>query len=286
MNIRTLAIKLMPPIITDALRALIPRRGGRLIGQSAPPEWSYVPQGWAYPARGWNHASVAQAMQAQWADLPQKLRGPHPLLTKTGVQEATPAHFTAQSNILVFAYLLARVALGKEKVSLLDWGGGAGQYYAYARAMLPEIPLDYSCKEVAQLAAVGRRHVPEGRFTDSDDEAFARRYDLVFASGAIQFVQDIDPLIARLCGAAQEWLFVTRLPVVEKTDDFVIIQHPYAYGYDTEYLCWVFNRARLLARVERHGFKLEREFLLNERPVVANAPEALRYAGFLFRRVS
>ena len=79
---------------------------------------------------------------------------------------------------------------------------------------------------------------------------------------------------------------LTRLPIVEEHDDFVVIQRPHAYGYMTEYAGWFLNRRRLIDFVTGRGFVLDREFLVAERPHVPNAPEQAQYGGFLFRRVA
>lgn len=34
---------------------------------------------------------------------------------------------------------------------MLDWGGGLGAYYVYSRALLPDLELDYHCRELPLL---------------------------------------------------------------------------------------------------------------------------------------
>src|SRR5262249_29892457 len=80
------------------------------------------------------------------------------------------------------------------------------------------------------------------------------------------------------------WLMITRMPIVEESDDFVVIQRPHVYGYMTEYPGWFTNRRRLLDFVVARGFVLERQFLVGEQPNVPNAKERAQYYGFLFRR--
>jgi hypothetical protein len=52
----------------------------------------------------------------------------------------------------------------------------------------------------------------------------------------------------------------------------------------TEYPGWFLNRKRVVEFVTQHGLVLEREFLVDERPYVPNAPEQAQYRGLLFRR--
>jgi hypothetical protein len=70
--------------------------------------------------------------------------------------------------------VLARTGHGRERISVLDWGGGVGQYFPLARALLPEVKIDYHCKDVPVLASVGRELLPEISFYD-DDPCLDRR---------------------------------------------------------------------------------------------------------------
>ena len=58
-------------------------------------------------------------------------------------------------------YLLALTAHQKDAISVLDWGGALGHYYQIGRAVLPDVKIDFHCKEMPKLAAVGQRLNPE-----------------------------------------------------------------------------------------------------------------------------
>jgi hypothetical protein len=92
-------------------------------------------------------------------------------------------------------------------------------------------------------------------------------------------------MLARLATAARPWLFVAQLPVAREAGSFVVLQRPYGYGYDTEYLGWVFNRGELLRAAGDADLVLEREFLAPGRIDAAGAPERpVEQRSFLFRR--
>ena len=86
-----------------------------------------------------------------------------------------------------------------------------------------------------------------------------------------------------LSGLTRSFLYVTRVPIVQQSPSFVVIQRPYACGYKTEYPGWFFNCTEMLTCAEQIGLQLVREFLIEERPHVHNAPEQAGYRGFLFR---
>ena len=256
----------------------------------APPEWEYVPEGWARQrdptVKGWDVEAVAEANRAKWPAYVAALQGAAPLAVyhEAVAGDGVDVYDHSAHNMLVsYAYVLALAAHGRDRVSVLDWGGGVGHYAVLSRAALPDgVELDYHCKDVPKLAAAGRELVPDATFHD-DDSCLDRRYDLVLVSGALQYSEDWARDLARLGRAAERYLYVTRLPVALRSDSFVVLQRAYAYGYDTEYLGWVISRDALLREAEAAGLRHVREFLLQAWFSAAGAPEdPVEHRGFLF----
>ena len=79
-----------------------------------------------------------------------------------------------------------------------------------------------------------------------------------------------------------ESLYLTRQPCVQHAPSYVVVQRPYRHGYQTEYPGWFLNQPELLGYSAELGLRLVREFLVDERPFVPNAPEQADYRGFLF----
>jgi putative methyltransferase (TIGR04325 family) len=186
--------------------------------------------------------------------------------------------------MMTFGYVLARVSHRRERVSLLDWGGGIGQYSVYARALLPDVDLDYHCRELPLLASAGRSVLPDITFHDTDASLLYRAFDLVMASGSLHYSEDWRSVLQLLTEMAKPYLYVTRLPIAQEASSFVVLQRPYRYGYLTEYPGWFLNRQEFLEAAGALGLSVLREFLIDERPDVPNSPEAVDYRGFLFRR--
>jgi putative methyltransferase (TIGR04325 family) len=251
------------------------------------PEWEYVPEGWrdADPrAAGWLHDSIVATQRAKWADVVRSFAGPGPLGIAHEAREITPHNYSAHNLTMSFAYVLARAARQAERLAVLDWGGGLGHYALVARAVLPEVAVDYVVHDLPGLCTAGRELLPSVAFSDDEAATFARQYDLVFASSSLQYARDWRLQMAKLASAARHWLFLTRLPTVATAPSFVVVQRPKAYGYDTEYISWMFNRGEMLAHAASCGLRLEREFLVDESPAVAGAPERSDGRGLLFRR--
>ena len=294
-----LAVKAVtPPLLWAALKEgrsrlrnseqlPVPQRGAV---SGDPPEWEYVPEGWAREdsdpkVRGWDVDEIVESYRRRWPSFVRALEGSGPLgIAHEVVGDTVATEDRAAHNTLVsFAYALALAAGGRERVSVLDWGGGIGHYLLVSRAVLPGIEIDYHCQDVPKLAALGRELFPEARFV-SDESCFDRSYDLVLASGSLQYSRDWAAALAKLAGAARGYLSVTRLPVARVSPSFVVVQRPYAYGYGTEYLGWVVNRDELVAAAEAAGQGLVRELLVEASLSAEGAPESpVEHRGFLFR---
>lgn len=270
-RVRSIVIALVPPIVVSAIRRLRDR-------QSARSEWAFVGTEWPVEdtARGWNVPSVVGAQRSRWAELEGAMRNSS-LMTEGGVGP--------QNTLACFGYVVGRAASGQSKLSILDWGGGLGQYGLIARSMFPALEIEYHCYDLPLMTEAGRTLLPKAQFHDDEAESVARSYDLVMASASLQYARDWRAALRRLARAAGTHLYVTRLPCVLRASAFVVVQRPDAYGYNTEYPGWVLNRDDFLSSAMSAGMVLKREFLLWEQPHVPGAPEQPVYRGFLFERL-
>jgi putative methyltransferase (TIGR04325 family) len=160
---------------------------------------------------------------------------------------------------------------------ILDYGGGFGVHLHALKRLLPNLHLDYTVCELPNFCEAGRRLSPDLRFVSSLSEA-AKGYDLVYASGSVQYTRNWEELVAGLAAASRGKVFVTRTPFVFKCPSFIVTQH----AYSTEYPGWIFNYREFIQAFERHGFCL-RETFVNGRGLAArNAPEQNVHLGLLF----
>jgi putative methyltransferase (TIGR04325 family) len=257
---------------------------------TAKPEWEYIPEGWSRVDEderiaGWDVTDVARAHRTNWSSFIAAVDGSGPL----GVYHEVPAGAPvgredpeAQNMVLSFGYALALAAHHKDRISVLDWGGSVGHYYVLARALLPDVEIDYHCKEVPALCREGRALLPEVRFYEDDPPTLP--YDLVMASGSLQYSRDWAATLGFLARTTSGYLYVSRLPIAREAPPFVVVQRAYAYGYGTEYAGWVLNRDELLAAARSAGVELMREFVSAAWFAVPGAPEeTIAHRGFLFR---
>jgi len=249
-------------------------------------EWEYVPEGWARAVRGWDVPEIVAAYRSRWPEFVDAVRGTGTL----GVAHEVPQgrHVVVDDpgwhNVVVtFGYVLARAARSG-CVSVLDWGGGPGHYAVLARALLPEVALEYHVLDLPGLTALGGELLPDVEFHD-DEACLQRTYDLVLASESLQYAQDFAGTLTRLAAAAAPWLYLAQLPVAREAPSFVVQQRPDAYGYETEYLGWVVNERDLFAAATAGGLTLERELLAPGAIDAEGAPERPAHLrSYLFRR--
>ena len=286
-DIKRIVKRLLPPIITDAIsRARTPMPSPSKPEPPAIVEWEMLPDGWRTrdpKIKGWNVESIIETQKAKWEEFLNSVRGNGPM----GVAHESPTpssyDYDAHNTLMSFAYSLALAAHDSQRISMLDWGGGLGQYYYFSHAFLPGVAIDYHCKDLPLLAKAGRELNSAATFFDNDADCFTRQYDLVYVSGSLHYSENWRETVSRLASVTDRYLFITRLPIVSSAPSFVVVQRPYRYGYDTEYIGWFLNRREFLDHVLGTGMELVREFLINERPIVRNAPEQCGYRGFLFR---
>jgi len=242
------------------------------------PEFEYLPNGWNTQDKyiqGWNIQSIVQKSVETFPVLKASLESANTF------SEQPIEH----NNKLAFAYVLALAARNKDRISILDWGGGIGQYYLLAKAILPkDVHIDYYCKDLPAFCHAGKQLLPDVSFYDNEEDCFQKNYDLVFASSAIQYSQNWQQLVQQLASITKEYLYITRTPVVQNVPSFVVVQRPYQYGYQTEYKGWFINRQEFLNCASKLPLSLVREFLVMEHCHPVNAPEPSVSRGFLFKK--
>ena len=290
MTLKEVVKRCLPPIIVDGGRYLWKDKS--CLHESLDrdlPEWEYVPEGWRSKdahIKGWNVESIVETQKAKWPEFLRSVRATGPLGVAHEGLASSNNDYAAHNTMMAYAYAIAMAARKKDRISLLDWGGGIGHYYVISQALLPDVTIDYHCKDLPLLCKGGRELLPEAKFYENEEECFVSAYDFVLASSSLHYCEDWKRIAQQLVLATRSYIYITRLPIVHGAPSFVAVQRPYRYGYQTEYLCWFLNREEFLAHMNTLGMELIREFLIQERPHVYNAPEQGEYRGFLFRRSS
>ena len=280
-RIKRIAKFLLPPIVIESRRDVLRRL------EKKQPALEYAPAGWktVLPQTtnvGWNSTHAVDTERARWEAFCANLQGPGPLGFSHEHEDQSEVRSVKLHNIhITYAYVLARAAHQKTTVSVLDWGGSLGHYYLLGKAVLPDVTLDFHCKEVPLTAEAGKQLNPDVHFY-ADESCLARTYDLVMITSSLEYIEDWADTLRRIVSVAKEYLFLMELPVVDHGPGFVAIQR----RYGTWMLHEQYNQGALLQVVEGMGLRMVREFVTGHRPYIKNAPEQCELRSWLFRKES
>ncbi len=264
----------LPPCMVDAVRYFLS-------------DWQYVPGGWSAQqrrVRGWNDKSVAEAQEKHWPTLLANLQGTGPLGVSHFPSRETRENRSDHNAMMSYGYVLALAARKKDRLAILDWGGGIGHYYLYSRALLPEINFEYHCYDLPRLCQLGAKLLPEARFHEEVADLSTHKYDLVISSSSLHYFEEWQKTVRDLAALTAEYLYIARLQCTNRGPSFVVMQRPHFQGSRTEYLSWFLSRAELLECAEESGLELLREFVYDEEWMIRNAPGKGECRGFLFKR--
>jgi putative methyltransferase (TIGR04325 family) len=279
----------LPPAIVPPLR----RFRNAVLRRVDLPEWEYVPEGWDRErsdplVKGWNVNAIADAHRERWEEWVEALSGTgtlgvdyiRNLRRSTATDHVITNYPWAHNAVMSYGYVLA-LAATTNSISILDWGGGIGQYFLLSQRLLPEVEIDYHCKEMPVLCELGRELCPDATFYD-DDSWRNRRYDLVVATSAIQLNEDWQGVLRGLASVADRYLYVARFPVVFHHPSFVVLQRAYDLGFETEFLGWYLNRDEFVGCAADAGMELVREFVMLDQTPDEGVPEHASHRAFLF----
>ena len=266
----------IPPIFSLFWRKVRPRRvRGHLI---------YAPDGIDTKIQenggGWDSDHIAKDMESEIENFTRQCQSSASLSfshlsSESGSEDALRIH-----NLhMTWAYVISLASRKKEKISILDWGGGLGHFYQIAKAIFPGDPIDYHCKEVASTVSVGRRVNPNITWHD-DDTCLARTFDLVLVSGSLQYMENWTDFIRNLSSSVESYLLLLRTPIVDDGPGFFSIQQ---IG-ETELLHQQFSEPDIINEMENCGFILVREFFDGSRLKIVQAKVECELKGWLFKK--
>jgi putative methyltransferase (TIGR04325 family) len=148
-------------------------------------------------------------------------------------------------------WALARAALQKNRLRVLDFGGSLGSVYFQHRAVLPEVA-DLRWTVVEQRAHVdaGRAEFACGplRFHYSIEEAGgAAEHDGLLLAGVLQCLPDPFGFVADAARQGFGYIILDRVPLMVSDRDRLTVQHVPERIYRASYPAWFFSETRLLS---------------------------------------
>ncbi|MBI3512488.1 MAG: hypothetical protein HY060_00180 [Proteobacteria bacterium] len=187
-------------------------------------------------------------------------------------------------HFMDFADLLAQ-ATSDGRLSVLDWGGGFGEFHWCARALWPELAIAWHVRELSAVCDHGAAVFPETRFLDDDTAAVAPSFDVALASGALQHAADWRAVLGQLAGAARQFLIILDLPVSDGLSVF-IQERPLSFLPDAVFASPVLPLPTLTQLLAEHGWTHARDLPPSfAQPTVGGGPQ-VAYRSMVFRRTT
>jgi len=253
------------------------------------PEWQYLRGGWQEAAkdpriRGWDHPSVERTQRKNWSVWKQTIAEPAIVGCAYETPHGAPDRPDTHHQNLILAYAALLAAQGRETLSVLDWGSGAGHSYEILRSLAPHLRLNYHGCDFPDLVSLGRELAPEAHF-HADETWLDQRYDLVIAGSSLSYAMDWQSILAKLATATGGYLLISRQPLT-RGPSYVFVQRPYRYGYETEYAGWCLGRDDLVTAAIRAGLALARDMMTADTLRIIGAPTPCHIGALLFKRTA
>ena len=116
---------------------------------------------------------------------------------------------------------------GQRSLSVIDFGGACGAHYFVVRAVLDKsIALRWHVVENPAMAERAQELAnDELRFGSSLSEAISSfdQVDLIYTSGALQYLPDPYACLKTLAGCRSEYLAIARVPVTNRQQEFITV---------------------------------------------------------------
>lgn len=200
------------------------------------------------------------------------------------LQTQQPLDYALRQRNGVLPPLVAVTLAERERVSVLDFGGGLGTGFLVLAKAMPDTfdRIDYTIVDVDGIAAAGRQ-----LFAGKKGPAFfsklpdAESCDIVHAASVLQYVEDWRSLVGRLASYGARFLSLADMFIGE-FETYVTLQN----YYTSKIRHWFFNARELIGEIEKNGYKLalrtdcDAKILGRYGPLpMDNFPPALRLAN-------
>jgi len=289
MSVRSLVREVTPPLFWNLARQVLGKNSvepsERNRADDGLPEFEWVGSEDETKPIGYVSKTLVESPVRFFPEMLNVIGGPQPYGCKPGELKSDTTTFWHQ-QVFPYAYVLGRCLIENRPLKILDWGGGLGLYWHLAKSLYPDLELDYHIHELEEFSRRGPEFTPEAHFHHESDDWDGDRFDLVIASGALQYAPDWRGILKQLAGITAGRMYLARTPILlEKTVPRTILHRPRSYGYETDVLFRALPRSGLLDQVETPELRLVREFIGAEEIVVH--PDGMRvpFRGYLLEKV-
>ena len=184
------------------------------------------------------------------------------------------------------ALLAGALASAQQRISVVDFGGGAGSGFAQLLASLPpSVTLAYEVVDSEAMCTAGRKLFADDRRIRFSTTLPPRgaAVDVVYANSVLQYIEDYPRALQQLAAVGAPFVFLGRLAAGRgptfATRQLNVPGRVFPY--------WFLNRDEVIAVMAQHGYQLACDSLVDHAYDQTNLPEshrAERFRNVLFAR--
>ena len=173
------------------------------------------------------------------------------------------------ATAMLFCISETRLQNGKP-LSILDFGGGSGDYFYLFQKFVPNIEFDWTVVETPALAqAMQTKYGGENqrvRWVHSL-EMTDDKYDFVLCSGVLQYVERPFEILEAIVKKS-EFVVLNRIPLTNSSENFVALQRILTKKKRGSYPAHFFSERRFLKTLSTYGSIPMRWVVIEDQPVV------------------
>jgi len=152
--------------------------------------------------------------------------------------------------VAAFGSALVHLGITHRSVRVVDFGGAEGRHAHLVAAAFPQTGFDWTVVELSDVVeSMKDLEHPGLSFTDDLDQALKAPPDIVFASGALNYVPEPVHLLNKMLNGSRVTV-LSRLPLWPITEHQVAVQRPQRRPIEVSYPTWFFSEGRLISHME------------------------------------
>ena len=138
----------------------------------------------------------------------------------------------------------------KNKIKILDFGGGLGISYLYLLQCLPHLKskIEYTIIELNEICEIGKKNNLNINFLK---EIPKKKFDIIFSSSAIQYTEKWKKTLYQLTNLKSKYILLSDV-FLTKNPSFVTLQN----YYSTKIPQWFFNEKIFMQIFKKNYYKL------------------------------
>ncbi len=170
--------------------------------------------------------------------------------------------------------------LNKNKIRVLDIGGGNGYMAHFIRAALPSIQFEWHILETEKCATAYQQFESISQITWSHNQHYKEKFDITLLSCSLQYMES--PFI-RLRHAIDrtDWLIVMRTPLTNYPHDRAAIQKVRYDNREFKWPCWFFSEMNFHTQLVKSAKKVISYECLDESSIFEG--EEVPLQNFLYK---